>query len=633
MKKRFTLLSVMMIATSLSFAQTVSKTSVPVLKMKTGNLATSVIAPESNLINPKAPGDVIWSTNLSSSDNWTFTSLPTDAQSANHGWRLTSTETTPLVTTKINSASAGQYAVVWNGNPNTPATVKDAQYIMTLDTAFDLSAYGAVNFDFQQSGALFTDKQVVEASVDNGVTWVEIGNNDDMGMLTANGGSAYPNPTNRSYNIKKAFPAAAVYTAVKFRFRMHWEGVSGANKGVCYGWYVDDIKLVEGQDNDLKMEQAFAIVGDVQNELTYTKMPAAQATADATVNFSAIISNEGSVAQNTTLNVTGAGGFDETSSVVILPAFGADSIALGSPYAIVATVGNQNFTLTAESDLTLTNTSDDSKTIRFEVTENVMAVDGYNGTTGSITSSFIGWQGGTSSAEIGNYFEIFEDASVGAIQVGIANITGSARDEFIGRSIQAKIYDASGTEPQLIDASLETTISNTSFGKLIRAYMITPSPLEAGKIYLVTAALSDGAAVPIAMGGQVISGNVVGFDGASTVGLAPDVAGGNLVTCPIVRLDFTDYTSVDEIAAQFDLNVYPNPFTSNAVVAFELKNDANVSINVTDITGRTVATVDSQMYTSGAHTVSVNGTDLNAGIYNCTITIGNNVITKTIVKK
>ena len=629
----------MIIATSLSFAQNVTKPSpVSVSKMKTGKLATSLITQENipaSEITAKAPGDIIWSTNLTSANNWVTSSVPGSAQSPVNGWRLSSTAVPPIFgTNKINSTSDGQYGVFWNGDitQDPPTGVIDAEYIMLLDTAFDLSAFPSVNFEFQQFGALFVEKQVVEASID-GTTWVEIGNNTDMGMYTAAGGSAFPNPSNRSYNVTKAFPNGTVLSAVKFRFRVYWgANVPAANKGIAYGWFVDDIKLTEGQPNDLKLANGFAIVGTPANQLMYTKFPVSQVNASAEVNFSGIVFNEGSVAQNTVLNVT-ATGYNENSPSVMIAGFDSDSLSVATAYSIAPTLGNQNFAFSVTSDNTLANTSDDMLNVPFEVTSSVLAVDGYNGTPASMTSSFTGWASGTGDAEIGTYFEIFEDASVGAIKIGIANITGAARTEYIGRGIQGKIYDISGSEPVLIDASLETTIAATSFGKMINAYMITPTPLTAGNVYLVTVSLAENAEVPIAMGGQVISGNVLGFNGGALTGLAPDEEGGDLVTTPMVRLDFNDYTGVNEIAAQFDLNVFPNPFSSNTEVAFELKNDANVSINITDITGRTVSTVDSQMYTSGAHTVSVNGTNLNAGVYNCTITIGNNVITKRIVKK
>lgn len=641
MKKRFTLLSVMMIATSLSFAQNVTKPApVSVSKMKTGKLATTLITQENipaSEITAKAPGDIVWSTNLTSTNNWVVSSLPGSAQSSINGWKLSSTGIPPIFgTTKINSASGGQYAVFWNGDITAtpaPTGVVDAEYIMLLDSAFDLSAFPSVNFEFQQFGALFVEEQVVEASID-GTNWVQIGTNTDMGMYTAAGGSAYANPTNRSYNLNKAFPMGADFSSVKFRFRVFWAGnITGANRGIAYGWFVDDIKLTEGLDHDLNLMQAYTFVGNPVNELMYTKFPLGQINTDSEVNFSAEVFNEGPSSETTILNVTGAGGFSENSSPVILTAFMNDSIGLNSPYTIDPTVGNQNFTFSVTSDNTLGNTGNDTKSYAFAVTPKVMAVDGYNGTTASMTSSFIGWASGTGAAEIGTYFEIFADDAVGAIQIGIANITGTDRAEYVGRSVQGKIYDMSGSAPLLLDATLETVISNASFGKLVTAYMITPTPLTAGKAYLVTAALAAGSPVPVAMGGQIVSGNVLGFNAEALTGLAPDEVGGKLVTTPIIRLDFNDYTGVNEIAAQFDLNVYPNPFSSNTEVAFELKNDANVSINITDITGRTVSTVDSQMYTSGAHTVSVNGTNLNAGVYNCTITIGNNVITKRIVKK
>lgn len=629
----------MMIATSLSFAQ-VSKSAIPSSKMKTGEMAQSRTNQQvsSNLdITPKAPGDIIWQTNLTSTSNWMFTSDPAPAQGSANGWRITATEIPPFFeTTKINSASGGNYATVWNGDITTqpaPTGVIDAAYIMSFDSVFNLSSYGSVNFEFQQYGALFVDDQIVEASIDGGTTWVQIGTNTDMGRLTAGGGAEYPNPTNRSYNINKAFPAASDFSAVKFRFKMSWDGnLPASNKGIAYGWFVDDIMLVEGSDHDLNLKQVYTFVGNTVNELMYTKFPVGQINTDSEVNFSADVANEGPSVETTTLNVTGTG-YNENSSPVIIGAFMNDSIGVNSPYAIDPTVGNQDFVFTVTSDNTLTNTVNDTKSYKFEVTPNVMAVDGYDGTTASMTSSFIGWASGSGAAEIGTFFEIFEDAAVGAIQIGIANVTGNSRTQYVGRTIIAKIYDMSNAEPLLVDATLQATISNASFGKLITAYMVTPTPLTAGTVYMATAALAAGSPVPVAMGGQIVSGNVLGFNAAALTGLAPDEEGGKLVTTPIIRLDFNDYTAVNEIAAQFDLNVYPNPFSSNTEVAFELKNDANVSINITDITGRTVSTVDSQMYTSGAHTVSVNGTNLNAGVYNCTITIGNNVITKRIVKK
>jgi hypothetical protein len=171
------------------------------------------------------------------------------------------------------------------------------------------------------------------------------------------------------------------------------------------------------------------------------------------------------------------------------------------------------------------------------------------------------------------------------------------------------------------------------YGGLLKLYFSIPVDLEAGKLYLVTASTILNEEIPIAFSGNVAAGNVAGKDGDTFIGLAPDAILGNVVQCPVVRMDFTDYSGIAELESQFNVNAYPNPFNASTEVAFELKNESPVSITVSDITGREVLNLGSTNYTAGKHTVTINGADLNAGVYNYSIKIGNSVITKRIVKK
>ena len=254
MKKHITLLSGLLIFSG-AFAQ-VNK-NLPQKQMKqNATLFTENKMPVSSVeSSEKAPGDVLWSNNFSSSNNWVITQVGAGAPGPNIGWQLGTAPnqiTTWAFTSNTgNFTGGGGYAGVENGNPQQSTQLTGMQFILTYDSIFDLSATGNVLFQFQQYGALFTDKQAVEASIDGGTTWVEIGNNDDMGMLTASGGSAYTNPTNRSYNVSQAFGGAPL-TNMKFRFRVYWPN-AGANDGVMYGWFVDNVKFVEGYSNDLEM--------------------------------------------------------------------------------------------------------------------------------------------------------------------------------------------------------------------------------------------------------------------------------------------------------------------------------------------------------------------------------------------
>lgn len=618
MKKRFTLLSVLTIASSLSFAQNLP--TLNTMKMNPSKISIATDAPTNTVIAPKAGGDVIWENGFAATDpTWTMGNTATGAQGA---WVVTS-----AYPAQLNTYMGSFPAAVGN-----MALINAVQYLITgpvglqnayiESSAIDMSAAGMVAISWDQIYRRFNhDLTFVDVSTDGGTTWTSYPVN----------GSVIPNANATKNNVTLNIPTASSAN-VKLRFR--WESLTADNSfGSGYGWAIDNVKITEGYDNNVSLLNLYNTVGS-DGGLTYSKIPVAQ-TADAgKMSFGARVKNTGINTQDIILNMAGPSytQVSNTESVISL-AIDSLEVATANGFTIPTTVGSYTLTGTLTSNNPLVMTTDDVATTKIEVTNKIYAVDGFDGTPESITGRFTGWQNGTGDAEIGVYFEMFETAAVGAIQIGIANVATSEQGDYIGKSVQGKIWDVTNDPAVLVDNSYETQIKASSFGNIVTAYMINPITLNAGTTYLVTAAFAAGAEVPIAMAGSSIGGSVAGFNGGVITGLRASDEEANLVRAPVVRLDFNDYTGVNEIAAQFDLNVYPNPFSSNTEVAFELKNDANVSINVTDITGRTVSTVNSQMYTSGAHTVSINGTNLNAGVYNCTITIGNNVITKRIVKK
>lgn len=67
------------------------------------------------------------------------------------------------------------------------------------------------------------------------------------------------------------------------------------------------------------------------------------------------------------------------------------------------------------------------------------------------------------------------------------------------------------------------------------------------------------------------------------------------------------------------MSVYPNPATSNAFVSFNLKESANVTVNVTDVMGRVINTLPAQQLNAGAHKLNISADNIPAGIYNVTL--------------
>lgn len=638
MKKQITLLSGLLLVSS-AFGQV--KSNLPVMSAKKiQELRTGKIVPSNTVSPQKLEGETLWSNNFSSLNNWSSTAVG-GSVATNFGWQF-GTSPGNLITTwafttgTVNFTGGGGYAGVENGNPNaaTPTHIPNSEWILTYDSIFDFSAVNNLLFEFQEFGALFTEKQAVEVSKDGGATWIEIGNNDDLGMYTAGGGSAFANPTNRSYNVTAA--VGALTNNMKFRFRVYWpSAVPAANKGVMYGWFVDNVKFVEGYANDLELKEVYALTGDFG--ATYTKFPVGQVNATAKTEFSGIAKNIGSGTQDVILTVTGPNSYDESGSILAIDGFDQDSVFVPSAaaYVIPSTpqaVANFTYTLTSDNN-TLVNPANDVKTTPFEVTSKILAVDAYTNAA-SINSSFIGWANGSGNPAIGSRIEIFNNDEVGAMHIGIANISGSQQTPYIGRVVFGQIHklDPVSGDYLYMGQTEDHEIVAGDFGNIMRLYFDSPIPMTPGE-YLITAGSLAGSEVPIAFSGFVPVGQTGGWNGATPTTLAGADIYENLVEAAVVRLDFTDYTGLTELTSATDVTVYPNPFVGTTAIDFNLKADAKVSAVVTDLSGRTVATIPASQLAAGSQSIAIDGDSFKAGVYNVTLTVGNETITKRIVKK
>lgn len=629
MKKQITLLSGLLVF-SVAFGQAIKTNSQPMAKKQmgihTGKIMSSPVADEE-----KNPGDIIWSNDFSNPANWTFTTVGPGIVDADHGWQITSTKKPWAFSSIINSTGGAPYALCLNGDPTSgsPAVTTGTEWIMTYNADIDLSAETDVAFEFQQYGALFIESQVVEVSKDGGATWVEIGNNDDMGSLTAGGGSAYANPTNRHYNVSQA--VGAMTTTMRFRFRVSWPSGSGANDGIMYGWYVDNVKFVEGFQNDLKLQDLYPMAGT--QEIKYTKFQKDQA-GTAAITFSGWEQNNASNSQNSILTVTGPSFSATTASPVVIPGYTEDTLVTSPAFTIPSALGTTAFTavLTSNNN-TLDNTADDTQAYNIEVTNEDMGVDSYSNAA-SITGSFIGWASGTGDPGIGTFIEIFNATDAINVKVGIANISGATQQaNYVGHGFYGKlhVYNAVTDAFDYVDQTPTHDIVAADFGNLVTLGFSSPVALTPG-LYLVTAGFSSTEDCPIAFSGFIPQGQTVGWDGTSMVNLIGNSSYHKMVEAPVVRLGVSNSASIKESSLVSDVAIYPNPFVGTTDIKLNLKNDATVSAIVTDLAGRTVATVPAKNVANGEHTISINGTNFQAGMYNVVLTVGGETITKRIVK-
>lgn len=594
----------------------------------------------------KSPGDVIWSNNFSYIGQWTSTVNPSATPDATHGWAIGTGILPWAFSSPINSTSDGAYALMQNGDPTVAnGTGADAvwtgkQYFLTYDSVFNLSTFSDVLFTFQEYGAQFIEMQTVEASVDNGVSWIQIGSNADLPNYTAAGGSAYTNPTMRSYNVTNALNGQSL-AAVKFRFKVEWPSTAGANDGIMYGWFVDDVALVEGNPNDMKLGTVWPFTGTLNN--VYTKFPKSQAGgANAVTTVAGWVENVGSATENATLTAT-SGSYTSTATATI-PGFDEDSLVVSAPFTIPTTAGVNNIMAAVTATPTLSNTGDDSKTFPFEVTNDIMAVDGFTGATSSMDGYFVAFssQNAGDPTGIGTIFEVFENGIIGGVQVGVGNVGTSSQADYIGQTFNVVVLDVTQDPAVIIQTSSDDhAIVANDFGKLITIEFDQPIDVTAGQqlMVLATSFIStvDAGGAPIAFSGFIPAGSTFGVNGSDfandLVSLASDDATPDIVEAPVVRLDFHSILGLNENISKSDVMVAPNPFTNETSVNFNLKADSEVSLVVTDMAGRQVVNIPAKNMSQGNNTISIDGSQLQAGMYTYTLTAGTNVVTDRIVKK
>ncbi|MNU81844.1 hypothetical protein D3C71_715150 [compost metagenome] len=623
MKKQITLLASVLFVAGISSAQ-VNKGSEKVQKRPVNFTKATKGAVGSTTADEKAGGTIIYQSDFADNASWSTGNVAPGVQgSFQFGAYPTN------FTDYLGAATAGMSAPMAYFDaiqhllaaPGTPVGIQNA-YLQS--PTINMSASEIVSVSFTQVYRRFNhDVLFIEISPDNGATWPAALSKQVNTNAVGNG------PTLKTI-LTTDFLIGPGVTQGKIRLR--WESLTADDDfGSGYGWAIDNFKVVEGYESNIKLKEVYNAYGN--QILTATKMPVAQTAGAGKISFAADIENVGSAIQPTSFKVT-SGAYTQTSAEGDLAPFAEDSLFISSAngFTIPTTIGTYNFKYQALSDSVLEFTVDDTISSPFAITNSIYAVDAYTGPS-SITGSFNGWATQTGDAQIGTLFEIFNNDVVGAIEIGIGNVSQSQQATYIDRLVYGSIYKYNTTSLQFdyVDRTDEHEIVAGDFGNLIRCYLPNLPQLAAGGLYLVTAGTYNTFEVPIAFAGTIIAGNTMGYNGgANAIGLASD---GDKVEAPVVRLDFTDYTGISELTSATNVSVFPNPFVGTTEIKFNLKADTQVSVVITDVAGRTVATVPASQMNAGEQTIAIDGTNFVAGIYNYTLKIGNETITKRIVKK
>jgi len=455
--------------------------------------------------------------------------------------------------------------------------------------------------EWEQSGSF--DTLYVGVSNDGGVTW------DETMIGNGVGREGRPNPELVSWNIS---PYIMDATDVKVRFR--WYG------NWAYGWQIDNVKIAELPDNDMTISSTFH--GDYTTGYMYSQVPVGQALP---LVIGADVKNIGYDPQTNIaleweiLNPSGTSiGSGTSGSLPSLSNGQNDTIWINTGITPTA-LGNYTINFEVVADMTddeaANNTKDNEN---FWLTEYVYAAD-----YGNPSAPFYNWAGNDdAAASIGNIYNIEAPGVIGGITALLDNNV-MIEDKLIF----FMLYKYDGSEFVYEAQTADYTTTPADNGEFVTLYFDAPITASANDAFLAMAAHYGGTETPgFEMGGPVLEGSVRGTDGDNTINslISP--------SAPFVRMLMADFTTVEEQTLTERFDIYPNPATDALTVSLTLSQSETTVINVLDITGKVVKTINVGTV-NGDKNIAVSLEEMTSGIYFIQLINADGKQVKKFVKK
>jgi len=563
----------------------------------------------------RAQGDIIISDDFSVPGNWI---TPADANGNQWAIGNSSPAEGYSITGAMASTTASNGFATFDGIStlvNGTVTVQDA--VVELVQTIDCSIIPGVVLEFEQRYAAFnSDETIVEVSGDNGATWTEYVVNEEV-VTNAN--------AIQSTIILNISAVAGNSATVKIRFR--WRELTGdSNFGSGYTWMVDDVKLTEAWNYEAALIEPIyrmGVGGTNANGLEYHYIPTTQISP---IEYAGKIKNNGGLIQtgaklDVNIMFAGSNVYSQSSATSDIALLATDSFAV-MPAFTPAGLGIYDVTMTATQTNTENNLADNEVTHSFEVTEYTFGRD--NGIeTGGISnvSSNTGL-----NMSIGNIMNVFADGVIGAVDI---KLTSNADN--VDRLMFGAVYllNAAGDAYDWLGQTDDYTITNADNGGFVKLVFSSPISVTTGQEILIVAG-HQGEEVEFAYAQGTEQGTVLGFtDGGSSLF---SLTGGSAI---MIRADMRDFTGVEE-AVVSNISVaqnVPNPFNGNTTINYNLNNASNVSLEIVDIAGKVIATINEGNQTAGAHNITIDGSAFAQGTYFYTFTAGNYQVTKKMVVK
>jgi hypothetical protein len=539
---------------------------------------------------------------VSNKDNWVVTTEgPKGAYSA------------PMGTITSTTSSNGFALFDSDGLNEFNGSSEQNAWIMFADP-INLSANPAVSIKFEQYFRQFYGHTYVEFSTDGGATWDGVEFNTGVAV-----NASTSNPATVIINVSSY---AGGFSQVYFRFRYESEMVQGWGD---YALMVDDVELFIPSANELAVSKVYS--GDIVNDWDYYSIPTSQVKP---MTFLASISNNGSETQNITItydvkNAAGSVVHNSTSAVTV-PIGTTDSLYVFNTTFAPTETGTYTITISLPADA---NNANNTRTENFEITQH---------TFGHIHPNDNTSYGFTTDAEFG---------------LGNIYVLNSAQSAY-----SLKVRFAAQTTPNLeVEISLFEVEQHQQYGNLWEAINIltvtsfivkqehiatagyitipfsAPVNLEPNKLYMLYIHKYAGSERM-----RIVS-SPKGSDDYSSVLYTAATTGEMYYFkqnnfAPAINLDFNPASiNVSELTASSArlFQNQPNPFSKNTTIRYDIVENADVTLTITNVTGKQVMTINEGVKSAGSHAVNISSENLPAGVYFYTLKAGDKQFTKKMV--
>lgn len=551
----------------------------------------------------KAEGDPIYEDDFSSATNWTFTDNSSPAFAAGN-LLIGTTAPQGSYSTSMgaiqSTTAANGFALIDSDNAYSATGAQDVK--LEFNTLMDFTNDPNVTLSFQSYHRKFRDSIFVEFNVNNGGWQNFLIELDEE--LNATDYSA--NPRYYAMNISSIVGLQA-NVKMRFRYKGEWD----------YAWMIDDVAFFETFGNEIEVTQSWMATAMDDNGTTvagedYYKIPDSQSNFPGFI-FGANVINQGYNNQgDVKLSVSQNGGAANLGTAKAINVSARDTLSMETPLTLA--VGANTFATTTSMLAVDQNPSNNSKTFDVNFSGNDFARhDGLARKSYNYTDASAGYR-------VGNLMFVSDDMLIGEVKARINSASTN-----IGQEIYAEIETFDGTD-WILQTQVSAEITSANNGNFVTFPFYDESlTITAGSYMRVWVSNYPTANPVLFVGAQ----KTIPF--VSLVRFDNDVANIFWVDdCPMITVMETSL-GLNELEAEYKLNVYPNPASEQTKVSFKLKNASDVAVSITDLAGKVVFTENTANAAAGQHEVNINTANLAAGVYTVNFTANNSIVSKKLV--